>query len=74
MGQQSRGFTPFQKKAHKILIRNGWFFQRFTGKNYAIYAKPGCDLQVVSCTPKNPTDALKAVQRCAGIREGKRRG
>lgn len=66
--------TPYQRKAHKILIRNGWQFSRHTGKGYAIYLKPGENQQVVSCTPKNPTDALKAVQRWAGIREGKRRG
>lgn len=63
MGQQSRGFTPFQKKANQILIRHGWTFKRFTGTKHAMYVKPGHPIQIVSGTPSNPDKMLKVIHR-----------
>lgn len=63
MGKQSRGMTPFQKRAHQILIRHGWQFKRFTGNSHAMYSKPGQPMQVVSCSPNNPDKMLMVIHK-----------
>lgn len=63
--------SSFQRKAHKLLVKNGWVLRRFTGSGHTMYEKMvdgTMQTTVVSSSPKNPTDALRAVSKYAKIK------
>lgn len=31
--------SSFQRKVHKLLVKNGWVLRRFTGSGHAMYEK-----------------------------------
>lgn len=62
--------SSFQRKAHKILTKNGWQLRRMTGNGHAIYEKMvngRLETTTVSSSPRKPDQALKAVAKCSRI-------